>query len=502
MTTAQVKAVIDAAQEYQPEPPRPLVRETEPAEPFPINALGTILGAAAGAIQDRTQAPMAICAQSVLGAATLAVQGHADVELPTGHARPVSSFLLSIAATGERKSACDNEALWPIKKREKALREAYDLEHETWRNDQEAWETQRRQILGDKKSYPNRAAKKVALDDLGPGPVAPLTPMLTCVEPTFEGLAKLYGNGHPSLGIFSAEGGQFIGGHGMSPENKLRMATAFSALWDGEPIKRVRAGDGAATLPGRRLSMHLMCQVDVASVMLTDRLLADQGLLSRVLVTAPEPTSGTRLWRDPKPESMDAIKRYGGRLLDILETPLPLAEGKPNELDTRRLPLSPEARNGWIRFSDHVERQIGPGGDMEPIKGLANKLAEHAARLAAVVALVDDIDAPALSSDHLAAGIRLAEHYAAEAMRLFAAGRTDPGLLLAQRTLDWLHGKWTETVFSPVELYRLGPNAIRDRKTALKMISILDEHGWIVAIDGGAMIKGQRRREAWRIVRA
>ncbi len=48
---------------------------------------------------------MAICAQSVQAAATLAVQGHADVELPTGHARPVSGFYVTVAATGDRKSA-------------------------------------------------------------------------------------------------------------------------------------------------------------------------------------------------------------------------------------------------------------------------------------------------------------------------------------------------------------------------------------------------------------
>ncbi len=48
------------------------------------------------------------------------------MELPTGHARPVSAFYVTVAATGERKSACDREALWPIRKREKHLQEQYD----------------------------------------------------------------------------------------------------------------------------------------------------------------------------------------------------------------------------------------------------------------------------------------------------------------------------------------------------------------------------------------
>jgi len=325
--------------------------------------------------------------------------------------------------------------------------------------------------------------------------------MLICPEPTFEGLAKLYAIGQPSMGVFSAEGGQFIGGHGMSPENKLRTATALSGLWDGVPIKRVRAGDGAVTLPGRRLSMHLMCQPDVASMMLTDRLLADQGLLSRMLVTAPKPASGTRFWHNPSPESEAAIKAYGARLLSIMETPPTLAEGKVNELEPRRLLLSPEARNAWIVFADHIEKQIGPNGELEPIRGLANKLPEHATRIAAVLVLVEDINAGDVSTDHLIAGIQIVQHYAGEALRLFNSGRTDPKLILAQKALDWLHERWGEDLVSFVNFYHDGPNPIRDAKTARMVASVLIEHGWLVPVEGGGVIKGTFRREVWRVLK-
>ena len=97
----------------KPEPPRPLARELPPADPFPIDALGPLLRDAAQAIHDKLQAPPAIGGQSVLGTATLAVQGHADVRLPTGQTRPVSSFLVTIAESGERKSGCDTEACGP-----------------------------------------------------------------------------------------------------------------------------------------------------------------------------------------------------------------------------------------------------------------------------------------------------------------------------------------------------------------------------------------------------
>ena len=122
-----------------------------------------------------------------------------------------------------------------------------------------------------KKAKGDRGAIKFALDALGPAPTAPRVPVLTCPEPTYEGLCRLFAGGEPSIGVFSSEGGQFIGGHGLSEDKKLLTAAGLSGLWDGEPIKRVRAGDGASILPGRRVAMHLMAQPDVAAVMLSDR---------------------------------------------------------------------------------------------------------------------------------------------------------------------------------------------------------------------------------------
>src|SRR5262249_31571738 len=101
----EILARIRAAQEKQAqsaEAPRPLMREVPPPDPFPVEALGTMLANAAIGIQDRTRAPIAICAQSVMAAATLVTQAHADVRLPTGQLRPVSNFFATVAVTGER----------------------------------------------------------------------------------------------------------------------------------------------------------------------------------------------------------------------------------------------------------------------------------------------------------------------------------------------------------------------------------------------------------------
>src|SRR5215207_1939485 len=187
------------ARSTQSEPPRPLRRDPGPADPFPVGALGEILAAAARGMQEKVQAPIAICAQSVLAAATLAVQGRVDVQLPTGQARPISGYFITVAGSGERKTSADREALSPISRHEQNLREQYDVELPGYLNARDAWEKQRAQILGNKRQFPDPASKHAALDELGPAPVGPLQPMLVCPEPTFEGLERLFVVGQPRL---------------------------------------------------------------------------------------------------------------------------------------------------------------------------------------------------------------------------------------------------------------------------------------------------------------
>jgi hypothetical protein len=103
-------------------------------------------------------------------------------------------------------------------------------------------------------------------------------------------------------------------------------------------------------------------------------------------------------------------------------------------------------------------------------------------------------------ANHMRAGSALAEHYATEALRLFGASRVNSELRLAQRLLDWLLGTWSEPAISLPDIHQRSLNAIGDKTTAAKLIAILEDH-WVVRIPEGALVSGQRRRDAWRVVR-
>ena len=101
----------------------------------------------------------------------------------------------------------------------------------------------------------------------------------------------------------------------------------------------------------------------------------------------------------------------------------------------------------------------------------------------------------------MARGILLAQHYAGEALRLFQGAKIDNDLRHAARLLDWLQHSWKETNISLPDIYQRGPNLIGSREIALRLVRILETHGWLVKLPGGAVVAGEARRDVWRIVR-
>lgn len=495
-------AVRDRERSAASEGPRPLMRPLEVADEYPVEALGSTLAAAVVAIHERTRAPMAIAAQSVLGAVNLGTQPHADVELPNGQVSPTSLYLLSVADSGDRKSSADKEALKPIRRHQDNLRDRYEVAKIDYDINKVAWETAQASIKKTQGKAGREAIRK-ALMELGPEPAPPPFPGMVYSEPTIEGMAKALMNSLPTLGIFSTEGGQFIGGHAWSPEARLRSSTALSKLWDGADLDRVRSGEGITVIRGKRVALHLMLQPGVADLLLADETMSDQGLLSRMLVTAPTSLAGSRFWAETPASADVALRTYDGRVLQILERPLPYAPGRESfrELAPRVLRLTDESRALWIKFADFVEAQLGEGGKLAPVKSRANKSAELAARIAATLAVFDDVEAGYIHAEHMQRGIVLVQHYIAEALRLSNVARVGVDLRTAQTVLNWLHSDWASDLVSLPDCYQRGPARISTQAAAIASVKILEEHGWLERVKGGAVVHGYRRKDVWRVVR-
>ena len=484
---------------FTAEGPRPLVREIPAGAPYPVHALGP-LRRAVEAVQGRTQAPMAIPAQSALAVASLAVQGFADVETLGGR-RPLSLYALTIARSGERKSACDTPLLEALRKYECEQSQANSEAMESWSNSHAIWKASRSTILAGarKDNAPNSEESRRALDSLGPEPHAPPNGDRTVTEPTFEGLTKLFAHGQPSLGVFSDEGGQFLGGHAMNSENRQKTLAAFNDLWQGNPIRRTRSGDGHATLFGRRLAVHLMVQPTVARNFLSDPLAADTGFLPRFLMCEPPSAIGTRLQANAT-DDWAPIASFGARLGAILNAELPV-NPKTRALEPRCLALSATARAQLITFADAIELAQAPGGELSDITGTASKAAEQAARIAGVLTLWNDLTAETVCADTMAHAIDLAQFYLSEASRLASAAIVSADIERAETLRRWISESWSGPDLLVRDVQNGGPNQLRESPKAKAAIGLLESHGWLVKLDPGTIIRGSARKDAWVIVR-
>lgn len=474
--------------------PDPLRRPFTEATDYPLECLHPFLAPAGEKIAESVQAPKAMCGQSVLAAAALAVQPFADVEID-GRRFPISCFFITVGESGERKSAVDALALKAHREFERELEDRHADEIRQHQAEMTAYKMGREAVIKKNRSIQEN---RDALLALGPEPEPPLIPMMMCEEPTLEGMQKLLFYGQPGIGVISDEGGRMIGGHGMNQDNRLKTAAGLSALWDGSRFSRVRAGEGAASARGRRVTMHLMIQPSIAQALLSDQQLLDQGLLSRCLVSWPESTAGQRQYRAMDLNRCPEVLNYWRRIDDILHTPKPLAEGKRNELEPRTLTLAPEAKRLWTAFHDHVETRLGEGGQFAPIRGFANKAAEHAARLAGVLTLVEDLNAPNIPIRHMQSGLELTNHYLTESLRLFNAGATDPDLELAEQVLEWARKQGRHVALPTI--YTFGPSRIRNKKEAERIVRALEQHGWFKRVAGGMEIDGKHRKDVWEVV--
>lgn len=167
------RELLEAAPELQPDQvwpePLPLFRDPEAPEPFPLEALGVLTPVVRETLRI-VQAPDALVAGSFLAAAAYAAQGLANL-MVDGRIYPLSLFLLTIAESGERKSATDEIATRPIRERQKALHLAQQEALSVWEGSFALWEAERKRIISDKKQ--SREAREEALEALGSPPRGP-----------------------------------------------------------------------------------------------------------------------------------------------------------------------------------------------------------------------------------------------------------------------------------------------------------------------------------------
>ncbi|MBY8335189.1 YfjI family protein [Qipengyuania pacifica] len=493
---------ISAVEFARPEP-APLMPDRGTQQPFPTGYLEDTMRLAVEGISKLAFVPHSLAAQSILSACSLAVQPHFNVLLPTGQIRPLSLFMVSVAESGDRKSTSDQYAMQAVSNFETDLRADFLDRKADALIQQAAWDEAKKQATQTHKKN-GRHALEEAYRALGPRPEGPVEPGIVIRKGTTQGLLKRFLHGRPSLGLMSDEGGSWLGGYGFTDDNRLETIATLSDFWDGTPVHILTAGEGHSVLEGKRLTFHLMIQPSIAGRLLGNAEAQGQGFLSRLLVSHPESLAGTRLV-DPDagrdPAALQAVAEFEERLGQIVRAAMPM-DIDTHVLSPETLKLDPRATKLWWSFYNSIERELGPDGKYQSVKGFVGKLSEMAARIAGnLTVFAEGIRADTIGEQQMLKGIKLAEFYLSEALRLFGKAAMPQHIENAQLLSDWLAEKWTEPFISATDASRLGPTALRSRTDDIKeALEVLARHDHVVLMPNGAEVKGKKRQVAWRVI--
>ena len=421
--------------------PRSLISKFEGLA-YPADALPPSIRAAVDEVQAFVKCPYPMVANSALSVLSLAGQAHVDAQRDVGLEGPVSLFFLTVADSGERKTSVDKiflKAIWNYLAKQaeaaKPLLKKFMADHA-------AWTAQRDGILGAIKAN-SKAEKEVNtlqgnLATLQMGePAPPRVPSMIRMDSTPEHLAWSLAKEWPSCGIISAEAGIVFGSHGMGGEAVMRNLGQLNNLWGAEELVIGRRTSESFTVRGVRLTMSLQVQQDVLEKFFEKNLplARGSGFLARFLLSWPESTMGTRLFTEP-PENWPQLAAFRGRISAILDLPAPIDED--GALAPSMLTFTAEAKKAWIFFHDAIEKELRVGGELHDVRDVAAKVADNAARLAALFHFFDHDRKGAIGVDSFESASRVAAWHLTEARRFFGEMALPVEMADAARLDSWL----------------------------------------------------------------
>ena len=486
------------------EGPLPLYREPPPAADYPLDALGE-LGKAAAVVCEQVGCSPALAGTAFLMAANLAAHGLADVRVNRSLEVPLSLFALAFSESGTGKTPADRMAFAPHRRKEAEWMDGHADRVETVgaiREEREAAIAAVKKPLKDAKTpaVDIRAALAELLAAQGPVPDVPPEPILMLDDVTLEGLSRQFREGiRPAVGTVSDEAGRIIGGWSMNGENAAKTLSGLSKFWDGDTVKIARGtGEGLTILRNRRLMVYWASQPATAAKVFTGPLFYAQGFLPRCLLVMPAIT-------DPKPVA-DAdmllhpdMAAHHGRIDALLDSRLTTRDGRPLELEPRKLELSADARPRFFTLWNQIKLGAGPSGPYADVRAYAAKAHDNLLRISGTLTLYHDPHATEIPTVWLHGAARLIQFYIGEFKRIRHGAEIAAPLAEARKLLEWMDREGREYVY-PACVYQRGPGSLRSKAAAVAVIKTLTEHGYLLAVAGGLALDGKHRREVWRRV--
>lgn len=403
--------------------------------PFPTEDLPIEIREVVEAIAEAKRVPDVMawaCIQSSISASS---SGLYDVQIDVNNTHPITTNILLVCESGDRKTSTDNMASKGITDWQRKQSSVYE---EEFRSYQAFKSINKSEIIPEPK-----------LRSLIQGAITP------------QALIKAL-KANPEIYISSNEGGSFVGSHSMK-EQSMNFLSLLNCAWDGSDLRNNTQSNGFICATNPRATVNLSMQQNVYSEFIGNGQAKGMGTLARFLIAKPTSLMGTRFYQEPKSES-PAVARFNNRIIELLDTP---RNYEYDNLKPQILTLSIEAKKLWVQFYNSIEAELV--NELDPIKAWGAKCADNASRLASQFQIFKKQEL-VIDTDSMISAIRVIEYFLNEQLRLEQSG----DLVNKQKMLDWLIQECKEKLFVvEYEIQQKCPYEFRGKKTLRK--KVIDE---------------------------
>ena len=382
--------------------------------------------------------------------------------------RPISLFMLAMAATGGGKSTIHRELASSLKK---------------FQEEKRTLATQERQRYDAEKAvYDNRIKKYQKLikeaneDDDDDYVIVPnLTPpkeprpmetySLMLKKATLNGLYDTLLT-QSYAWMASTEGGESFSSHafqGKDASKAIELTTSLTALWDGDNLDK-NTGMTKSVITDRRVNMFFLLQKAVVEDVLKNRTFQEQGFTNRWLITdAPayqRPEWDTSAEAEAEEAKLrELLKPFNDRIEQMLMVPAVRKESNWDyfALDFTTLDFEPQAHKLMV---DTLYNKYRNGEEiLQQFEGFCERLHEHGIRVAATLAAFKGEST--ISYETAQGAIDIMEYFIEQRDRLEVGARDmnpDHTFAVANLTAWMLKKGWAGT---ETQLRQFGPNWFR-----------------------------------------
>ena len=382
------------------------------------------------AVHCLVEAPLPLILNSALSAISIAGQHLFNVNCPGRGESPISLNTMTIAESGDRKTAADGKFMTPIYEFEERIKNQQTDKKRVLQAKHKVWKAHGKKldkILQNAVDNEDSDAEEIIQEQLvkhfttEPLPENPFRIMYE--RSTCAAFLQNLSTGWKSVAFCSNEGGTVL------LESTTDTLLCLNKLWDGESIRVDRVTRPSIEIKGVRVTCSIMAQKAVLDKFIKKgrEIARASGYLARYLIAYPESMQGHRLM-DLTPEDAanceKKLKLFQEKVNQLLENSLELNGHKKIVLH-----FSAEAITLWRAFYIEVEKSLGKHGPLNDISDFASKICNILSRLTAVLHITESTEGE-INARTTALAISLAREYIVEFKKLF--GIKDSNYIIEQ----------------------------------------------------------------------